>query len=713
MTKAKVIPTTKSNGIKSKFVNLPQPQALSLVRDNLGSKITKKILSDRLSLVKTAGTIYEKNGESVSSVFLSPWCKSLSNASDDLVKTGVCGKNLCHESCWKVSKQAILSEKSVEGQSICGLKTFAEPIFSDDDVVGAVSFCYGRPSTEENDHKKIAKKFKIPLSRVKKSADLYQAEASRFIDHSKRQFKDLAEWVGDKASLLKNKKMITYLREAFEKSNLIIQSIGDVVFVCDEKGRILEANNAICENLGYMREDLLNMKISDIDVRLSKKYLAQILKQGDRSEPFCWEAIYCCKNGTKYPVEVNAALMVDASGNRRVLTVARNLTMRNSFQLELEHRVSFERMLSDVAKLFAGVSMQGDFDEIITTTLALIGNFVCVDRSYVYMFNNHIVDKTHEWCKKGVSSHFKSSQNVDVKKWSWFNKMISQGEIIYIGDLNNMSFEGASREKKYWKERDIKSLLIVPIVSVGRRIGFIGFDSVSDKKTWRDSDTKLLQVTAELIAEAWGRKTALVNQSNGEKKLHEALIGLVTSLGLVIEKRDTYTAGHQQRVSALAVLIAQELDLNENIIQGIKLGALIHDIGKNSIPAEILNRSGRLTKDEFGLIKVHPLAGYEIIEGIQFPWPIATMILQHHERLNGCGYPSQLKKEKIILEARILAVADVVEAMCSHRPYRPALSVEMAIKEIAEKKGNYYDPLVVDACLKIIREARLPFDCIA
>jgi HD-GYP domain-containing protein (c-di-GMP phosphodiesterase class II) len=175
----------------------------------------------------------------------------------------------------------------------------------------------------------------------------------------------------------------------------------------------------------------------------------------------------------------------------------------------------------------------------------------------------------------------------------------------------------------------------------------------------------------------------------------------------MVETRDRYTAGHQQRVTQLACAIAQELGLSNKQIQMIRMAGRLHDLGKIFIPIEILSKPGQLNEMELAIIKTHPRASYDILKNIDFPWPIADIVLQHHERTNGSGYPAGLRGEDILMEARILAVSDVVEAMSSHRPYRPALGVETALKEIVQNKGILYDPDVVNACLRVFWEKRL------
>jgi PAS domain S-box-containing protein len=187
-------------------------------------------------------------------------------------------------------------------------------------------------------------------------------------------------------------------------------------------------------------------------------------------------------------------------------------------------------------------------------------------------------------------------------------------------------------------------------------------------------------------------------------KLRDSLITMVNTLASTVEMRDPYTAGHQRRATLLACAIATEMDLSEEQFDGLRMAGLVHDIGKISMPAEILNKPGSLNETEFNIIKTHPQAGYNTLKQIEFPWPVAQIVLQHHERLDGSGYPQGLRGEEIMLEARILAVADVVEAMVSHRPFRPALGIEAALEEITKNRDILYDPDVTDICQGLFTE---------
>jgi len=193
------------------------------------------------------------------------------------------------------------------------------------------------------------------------------------------------------------------------------------------------------------------------------------------------------------------------------------------------------------------------------------------------------------------------------------------------------------------------------------------------------------------------------------EKLNKTLQGTIHTLALTVEMRDPYIAGHQRRVTQLACAIAKEMGLAEEQINALRFTGIIHDTGKINVPAEILSKPGRLNEFEFGMIKAHPQLGHDILKGMNFPWPIAKIILQHHERMNGSGYPQGLSGKDIMLEARILGVADVIEAMTSHRPYREALGIDKALEEISQNRSILYDSRVVDVCLKLFNEKRFEF----
>jgi HD-GYP domain-containing protein (c-di-GMP phosphodiesterase class II) len=188
------------------------------------------------------------------------------------------------------------------------------------------------------------------------------------------------------------------------------------------------------------------------------------------------------------------------------------------------------------------------------------------------------------------------------------------------------------------------------------------------------------------------------------KELYKLSESIIMTLSEMVEMRDPYTAGHQRRVADLARAIATEMSIPAGQIDGIYMAAIIHDIGKISIPSDILIKPTKLTNIEFSLVKEHPRIGYDMLKNVESPWPLAQIVYQHHERMNGSGYPRNLKGDEILMEARIMAVADVVVSMASHCPYRPSMGIEVALEEIENNKGILYDNAVADACLKLFRE---------
>jgi PAS domain S-box-containing protein/putative nucleotidyltransferase with HDIG domain len=206
-----------------------------------------------------------------------------------------------------------------------------------------------------------------------------------------------------------------------------------------------------------------------------------------------------------------------------------------------------------------------------------------------------------------------------------------------------------------------------------------------------------------------GRKKEEAERIENYNRIKKTLQATVQSIALIVETKDPYTAGHQQRVSHLAQAIASEMNFAEDRQDFVHTAAIIHDLGKVSVPSEIFSKQTKLSELEFNLIKIHSQSGYNILKDIEFPWPVADVVLQHHERMDGSGYPQHLQGEAILLESRIVAVADVVEAMSSRRPYRPALEISFALDEISRNKGILYDASVVDACLKLFQEKKYNF----
>jgi HD-GYP domain-containing protein (c-di-GMP phosphodiesterase class II) len=264
-------------------------------------------------------------------------------------------------------------------------------------------------------------------------------------------------------------------------------------------------------------------------------------------------------------------------------------------------------------------------------------------------------------------------------------------------------------EYEPWREHAVNlgysSVAAFPLITFGNVLGVLCIYSA----TLREFEAEEISLLTELADDlAFGIGTLRTRELHGlsAAQLLKSMEGTVLAMGSIVEMRDPYTAGHQNRVSELSSSIAQEMGLSESDVHGIHLAASIHDLGKIKVPAEILSKPSRLTDIEYSLIKDHPQAGYDILKTIDFPWPIAEIVYQHHERNDGSGYPRGLKAPEILIGAKILAVADTVEAMTSHRPYRPGLGVEAALGEITRGRGTYYEAQVVDCCLRLFKEGR-------
>ncbi len=289
-----------------------------------------------------------------------------------------------------------------------------------------------------------------------------------------------------------------------------------------------------------------------------------------------------------------------------------------------------------------------------------------------------------------------------------YAQLISIGKTAIYTEIHNDPLYRANRES--FQQHDYHSSIILPLKVEGMVLGMLHVFA-DEKSAFAEKEVRLLEEMAGDLA--FGIQSLRIRQERDQAmqlneqhlgQMHETLHQTVVAISKAVEARDPYTAGHQRRVAELACSIARKMGLDEDTVEGINMGATIHDIGKIQIPAELLAKPSRLSEIEYQLIQGHSTVGYEILRDIHFPWPVAKIAHQHHERMDGSGYPQGLKGNQICLEARIVAVADVVEAMSSHRPYRPGLGIELALEEIKQKQGAVFDAEVVDACLALFSE---------
>jgi len=421
---------------------------------------------------------------------------------------------------------------------------------------------------------------------------------------------------------------------------------------------------------------------------------------------------------TLYAVLENESGLVLASVNR---DVAEQDLYRDTDALEgpLAHRKVFRTKTPVTAgdrvwgTLFVGFAFndliaETNRDKGLVTTVSLLTIFI--GGLLVFFFTGLVtrplaqVTRTAEKIAKGdLSQRAKVYSRDEVGLLArTFNAMVDGLEQAHREmEVVNRSLEDLNRarsmdlEKENAERRRIEKELRLAKNELEHRV---------DKRT-----EELSKVNDELSGRVMETRRSEDQLQSTLERLEKALEGTVRAMSLTIEMRDLYTAGHQRRVSSLAAAIAEELHLPSEKIEGLRLAGIIHDIGKIAMPAELLSKPTRLTKTEFQLLKDHPRIGYDILKNIQFPWPVAHIILQHHERMDGTGYPDGLLGDAILMESRILAVADVVEALSSHRPYRPALGIEKALEEIRRGRGSRYDMRVVDACMKLFKDHRYSF----
>jgi PAS domain S-box-containing protein/putative nucleotidyltransferase with HDIG domain len=277
---------------------------------------------------------------------------------------------------------------------------------------------------------------------------------------------------------------------------------------------------------------------------------------------------------------------------------------------------------------------------------------------------------------------------------------------VRVVDAHDARRDPRTREftEKYLIPNEIESMLDAAIRVSGELVGVVCHEQIKKRRYWSAEEIAFAGEVADQVAQAIQNsqrkrsQEALQKSLERVKNLFEQTVNVLAS---TVEMRDPYTAGHQRRVAVLACAIARETGLSEERIEGLRMAALIHDIGKIYVPAEILSKPGALTLTEQRLIQTHPQVGYDILKRVEFPWPVARIVLQHHERWDGSGFPKGISGEEILPEARILGVADVVEAMSSHRPYRAARGIPEALKIVSENAGILFDPEVVKACLSL------------
>ena len=438
----------------------------------------------------------------------------------------------------------------------------------------------------------------------------------------------------------------------------IISTMADSLILLDREGNIVNVNKATLYLSGYGKDELEGKSVEIFFAE--KDFKSNLLDKAIKREIIRnYEFSFKTKTGDNIPVIFSSSAMMDeAGGMAGIVCIVKDITERKLAEENVKNiKDELQMILDSVPAIIFYKDIEG---RIIRANKALADSLKVPIKD--------IVGKTTE-------ELFSKEQAENMKK--------GDKEVIISGKLKRNIIQ------PYTTPDGIRWLIIDKIPykdKKGKITGIIGF--AKDITVQRKSEQELQQTFQRL------------------KKTMDAAID---TMSRIIEVKDPYTAGHQRRVSQLTTAIAKELNLSQDKVEGIRIASLIHDIGKISLPTEILSKPTTLTDIEFRLIKEHSQIGYDILKSIDFSYPVAQIVLQHHEKLNGSGYPNNLKGDKILLGARILGVADVAEAMSSNRPYRPALGIDKALEEISKNKGILYDPKVVDVCLKLFKEKGFEF----
>ena len=376
-----------------------------------------------------------------------------------------------------------------------------------------------------------------------------------------------------------------------------------------------------------------------------------------------------------------------------VLPLSQRIVDRWFYRERYDHLQALKRFTSETRDMI-------DLKQLASSLVTAIANGM--QSRYVYLLLPSLKTGdfvTHSYYGQNPSGHLSlRTNNLLALAMRYEDGLVDVNDIEVLPALKGL----VNGEKDTLVKNHIE--VMVPLKTGDRLVGILLIGGRLSSKHYSSEDRQLLHKISQEVAVSIENALAYesIQQKHGE--LLEAMDGIIHAMSLVVETRDPYTAGHQKRVADIACAIGRAMDLPEWDIKGIRIAGLLHDVGKLAVPAEILTKPGKLNASEFSIIKSHSQVSYDILELIEFPWPVKQAILQHHERLDGSGYPEGLSGDDIIIEARILGVADVVEAISSHRPYRPALGLEYAMREIIKQRGILFDPRVVDGCLKLFEE---------
>ncbi|OQY46508.1 MAG: hypothetical protein B6240_07155 [Desulfobacteraceae bacterium 4572_87] len=504
-------------------------------------------------------------------------------------------------------------------------------------------------------------------------------------------------------------KELFFLKKHFEN---IFERMSEGIVEISEDNRIVYANPSALSIIGIPEEKLLASPVAEIFSHEYRRTVLEIISSMDGSPGNNTEDILVNMNG--YQLMVKALAVTDGGGSS--IIILNDVTTQKEAEAGLKRRNRELELLNLSGRAF---NSSLELDKVLVTVLEELRSLIDVLGSTIWLVepeNENLVCRHAVGICADVLNGWRLEPGQGLAGW-----VVHHGESLNVHDarIDFRHFKGVDSQTGY----EIRSILGVPLISKGKSIGVIQvvdtapgvFDSTHQTLLeWLAASAAIAIDNARLYQQARDeirqREEAKAKLDKSVQTLHRTFDGTIQAISLIVETKDPYTAGHQRRVALLVEAMGKQLGLSKDRIETLRITGLLHDIGKMASPTAILSKPGVLSKNEFALIKEHARVGYRILKKVAFPCPVAEIVYQHHERMDGSGYPRGLSGKDILLEARILGVADVVEAMASHRPYRAALGISMALEEIKRQKGRYYDPEVVTACLDIFQSGEFCFE---
>lgn len=525
--------------------------------------------------------------------------------------------------------------------------------------------------------------------------------------------------------LTRQKESEEEIRRISRQNERLLNSTGEGIYSVDLKGNTTLINPAAARMLGYEPEEVMGLKAHDVwhhSKPDGSSYPAEACPinatYNDGSPRRIDNEVFWRKDSSSFPVEYNVRAIIE--NGRQVGTVVsfQDITERRKAEEEMQR---LNRALQTLSKANEALIRAEDEKELLDDVCRVVVEVGGYGLTWVG-YAEHDAERSvrvaaHAGGDADFIAAFRPSWAEDEQGQNPAGYAIRDGQpkLITHGDISGSpcGWHTAAAACGY------EECLALPLVFDTDAAGALCICSTEAGK-FTGGEVELLTELADDLAFGIGSLRTRGERERAEKELEQSLerikkitSGVTQALATAAEMRDPYTAGHQQRVTDLAVAIAREMNLDGDQVEFIRTGGALHDVGKISVPAEILTNPGKLTDLEFEMVREHSKYSYEILKEAEFPWPVADLVAQHHERLDGSGYPKGLKGDEILLEAKILAVADVVEAMSSHRPYRPSLGIDAAIEEIFRNRGVLYDEKVVAACVRLLKEKKFSFESAA